>query len=293
MTQARRFSIMKMNQKSAKIKEIKADARGIIMKCWAEMAMISLLNTAVAVSVYTLVIIIGILTGAHSGETMLPIFQSCPPIFIILISVLLISAYFITAPLYFGIKWYLWQMSSGAYMPVSSIFAGYTGKESIFQFMKLRFLIGIRKAAYAVLAGAIIIFGCVIAGGLAASVGSAVLRILIYAGGALIVIGTLILWGASIMKYLPAGFIAAADFDMSFKEIMSYSNALVKKRHSLMLVFYSSFFIWYIFSLLIFPLLFAVPYIDMSTAVFVRGIITNYYNEMNHDQTREEDTVAV
>ena len=110
-------------------KKIKSEAKRLLMTCFAESAFISMLNIGIFLITYLLIILAGRLTGAHTAETLFPVFSSCPPLFIIALCVILAVAYILSAPIYYGTRWFFWQAASGNNMPASSVFAGYSSSE--------------------------------------------------------------------------------------------------------------------------------------------------------------------
>lgn len=269
-----------------RVSRIKSQARSHLLKCWAELAFICVLNCAILCGTYIIILILGILTGAHDGTTVLPFFGSYPLAFIIPTAVVISAVYLLTSPLYYGIKWYMWQISAGAYMPVSSIFASYTSKDSILHFIKLRITIDLRKLP-AVIAAAVISWeGICIASFLKDMTDSTPLKLLVSAGSIIIVAGSLLLLFIYCSRYLPTAYIIAEDLELNTAEVLKRSAAVMKEQHTLLLTLYASFYMWYALCILIYPLMFTIPYVSMTTTVLMRQLLSE------QNETAEDNTIG-
>lgn len=292
MTQARHCLIMKKIPVFDTVSQIKGTARSHLLKCWAELGFFSVLNCAVLCGAYSLIIILGILTGSHNGDTILPVFTSLSPAFIISAAAVIAAVYIITSPLYFGIKWYVWQITAGAYMPVSSIFASYTSRESIFHFIKLRLTIDLRKLPAIIAAIVISVESIYISEFLKSVTEAAAVKFLITVGAAVIIGGVLLLLFIHCSRYLPTAYIIAEDLELDTAAVLKKSSAVIKERHTLLLTLYASFYMWYALSILIYPLMFAIPYISLSTAVLMRQLLTEQENQTDENNIGKEEALV-
>ncbi len=241
-------------------------------ECWAETAFISLLQTGIILLLYTLMLLAGIITGAHDGKTVFPVFVSFPPVFIASVAVLVMLYYIASAPLCIGVKWYYWHAAEGNVMPVSSIFAGYRSNECALRFIKLKLLTDMRRATPLVIALLFIIVDISLTSKMVVLYGdNNAANLIIKLFGAAVFLGIVILFFISIMKYIPAGYLLADNPDLTADSVISTSKQLVSKKYAELFFLYMSFIGWYASCLLVFPLIILAPYIHMTTAVFIQS----------------------
>lgn len=253
-----------------KITEIKKRAYSLFKGCIAEAAFISLLSAGVFCVVYVMVILAGRLTGAHTAETVMPFFSSCPPLFLISMVLIVLSAYIASAPLFFGVKWFFWQVTGGKMMPVSSIFACYGSRKSVLRCIKIRLAADLRKAAMAAaltLIGAAVI---ILAKILRPMCSNMFFAYLLHIGCALVVLCLVILYLIGASKYAAIGYIMADDPDLSTNDVLKQGKKLAEKKHAEVIMIYICMGGWLISCLLVFPALAVYPLMQMVTAVFIR-----------------------
>lgn len=263
-------------------------------KCWAESAFISLLQTGLLLLLYVMLILAGIFTGAHEGKTILPVFTSFPPAFIASAVLMAIGYYIFTAPLSIGIKWYFWHASENNAMPVSSVFAGYRNAECAARFIKLKFFTDMRRITP--LTAAVIFIAVDISltkKMLALYSGSGASGILIKSGGAAVCLGIIIMYLISGMRYIPVGYLLADNPDSSADSIIVLSRKLVARKYPEMFLLYVSFAGWYASCLLGFPLLVLIPYMYMTTAVFIQSCMEQQSIPNREIKETEKESLTV
>ncbi|MBQ7784025.1 MAG: hypothetical protein IJ368_08660 [Oscillospiraceae bacterium] len=254
-----------------KIRDIKSAAYGRLSKCWAECAFITLLHIGVVIAVYVLLLLIARFTGIHTAPSVLPEFNSMTPVFIAVSLIVMAVAYIALSPLFLGIRWYFWQASGGTVMPVSSVFAVYSSDEQTKRCIKLRLMIDIRKLVLLFAAVTVAFMGISLAERLQKMwAGNIAVEVFINGGCAVLVAGVMLLYIVVGMKYLPAGFLMAENPDASVSEVMELCERIVGKKYTYLLALYCSYAGWYAACLLVFPILFIIPIMYMTTAVFIR-----------------------
>lgn len=254
-------------------RDIKSKARERLRSCFAESAFISMLNIGLFLMTYLLVIIVGRVTGAHTAETLFPVFSSCPPFFIIPVSVILLTAYLLSAPIYYGSKWYFWQASAGNIMPASSVFAGYSSFEQFKLCVKLRLLSDIRRLPYILIFGTAAVVEAVLARRMLLSDASSSTAVLIYAGFAVVAVGVVYMGFCAGLKCVPVGYLLADDPDAVVADIFELSEKVVKRNAGAMIRLYISFIGWFIACLPAFPIIILLPYFNISLAIFLRSCL--------------------
>lgn len=257
-------------KKSLNIHDIKSRALKILSKCWVESAFISLLNISIPSIIYMIILLTATAVGVHDPKTILPVFTSFPPLLIALAAVLITAAYFISAPLYFGTRWFFLQAASGNYMPVSSVFACYSSANSVMRAIRIRFYTCIRKLVYLLPCIAAIGVVADLARRLSVYYNSSAVTAAFRVGTMIFIICSLVIYFILTMKYIPLGYMLAENPDSDLHDILACTQKMLDKYSSSMLLMYGSFAPWWLTYLLIFPYFFVQPYVIMITAVFIR-----------------------
>lgn len=269
---------MTVTAMAMRTKEIKAKARELLRGCFAESAFVSMLNIGLFLITYLLIIIAGRVTGAHTHESLFPIFSSCPPSFIIALCVILLTAYFLSAPIYYGSRWFFWQAAGGNTMPASSVFAGYSSLEQFKLCIKLRFLSDIRRLPYILIFGTAAIVEVILAKRMLyadAGKGSAAF---IYAGLIVVAVGVIYMCFCAGLKCVPVGYLLADDPDAVVADIFELSEQVVRRNAGRMMKLYISFVGWFLACLPAFPIIILIPYFNVSMAVFLKDCLDEREN---------------
>lgn len=266
-----------------KTNEIKTRARELLRSCFAESAFISILNIGIFLMTYLLIIIAGRVTGAHTAETLFPVFNSCPPSFIIALCVILAVSYFLSAPIYYGSKWFFWQAAAGNTMPASSVFAGYSSTEQFKLCIKLRFLSDIRRLPYILIFGTAAVVELILAKRILLQGASGSAAALIYAGLVIVAVGVVYMCFCAGLRCVPVGYLLADNPDAVVADIFELSEQVVKKNAGRLMKLYISFLGWFIACLPALPLIILIPYFNVSMAVFLRSCL---------EETEEQEGAA-
>lgn len=270
--------------------QIKSEARERMMSCFAESAFISMLNIGVFLITYLLIIFVGRLTGAHTAETLFPVFSSCPPMFIASLCVILISAYILSAPIYYGTKWFFWQAAGGNTMPASSVFAGYSSFEQFKLCVKLRMLSDIRRLPYILIFGTAAVVEAVLAQRLLSDGSGIGEKIFVYIGVAVVAVGVIYMCFCAGLRCVPVGYLLAENPDSVVSDIFELSEKLVKKNAWGLMSLYASFLGWFIACLPAFPVIVLIPYFNVAMSVFLRSCLEDM-NEAHAAAQKESVTV--
>ena len=270
--------------------QIKSEARERLMGCFAESAFISMLNIGAFLITHLLIIIAGRLTGAHTAETLLPVFSGCPIEFIISLCTILLFAYVLTAPIYYGTKWFFWQAAGGNTMPASSVFAGYSSFEQFKLCVKLRVLSDIRRLPYILIFGTAAVVEAVLAGRLLSDSSSTGERVFVYIGLAVVAVGVIYMCFCAGLKCVPVGYLLAENPDSVVADIFVLSENLVKKNALGLMSLYMSFIGWFLACLPAFPVIVLLPYFNVSMSIFLRNCLEE---DEKAPQTAERESVAV
>lgn len=269
-------------------KKIKFEAKKRLMTCFPESAFISLLNIGIFLITYLLIILAGRLTGAHTAETLFPVFSACPPSFIIALCVIFAASYILSAPVYYGTRWFFWQAASGNNMPASSVFAGYSSLEQFSLCIKLRALSEMRRLPYILVFGTAVIVEAFLAKRMLSGSGGGENAGLIYGGFALATVGVIYICFCAGLKCIPVGFFLADDPDAVVSDIFELSEKIIKGNAVRLMKLYISFIGWFLVCLPAFPVIFLLPYFNMSLAVFLKDCLAE-----NRDKTANGKKEAV
>ncbi|MGN1106364.1 MAG: hypothetical protein ACI4RH_06900 [Huintestinicola sp.] len=264
---------MRAMMTAMRTRDIKVRARELLRGCFAESAFISMLNIGLFLMVYLLIIIAGRVTGAHSSESLFPVFSFCPPLFIISVCVILVTAYIMSAPIYYGSKWFFWQAAAGNTMPVSSVFAGYSSFEQFKLCVKLRFLSDIRRLPYILIFGTAAVVAAVLARRMLLSGAGTGTTFLIYADLVVVAVGVVYMCFCAGLRCVPVGFLLADDPDAVVSDIFELSEQVVKRNAGRIMKLYISFIGWFLACLPAFPVIILIPYFNVSLAVLLRDCI--------------------
>ncbi|MGN0638854.1 MAG: DUF975 family protein [Huintestinicola sp.] len=273
-----------------KTREIKKRARELMRGCFAEAAFISMLNIGLFLMTYLLIILAGRVTGAHTSESLFPVFSSFPPLFLVSLCVILLTAYILSAPIYYGSKWFFWQAAAGNTMPASSVFAGYSSTEQFKLCVKLRVLSDIRRVPYILIFGTAAVVEAFLARRMLMQGANGSTAVLIYAGLAVVAAGVVYMCFCAGLKCVPVGFLLADDPDAVVSDIFELSEQVVKRNAGRLMKLYISFIGWFIACLPAFPVIILVPYFNVSLAVFLRDCIAKR-EDTGETAVKEEVTV--
>lgn len=281
---------MTVTMTAMRTREIKARARELLRSCFAESAFISMLNIGLFLMTYLLMIAAGRVTGAHTADTLFPVFDSFPPSFILAVCVILAAAYLLSAPVYYGSKWFFWQAAAGNTMPASSVFAGYSSSEQFKLCIKLRVLSDIRRLPYILIFGTAAVVEAILARRMLSQGASGSAAVLIYAGFAVVAAGVVYMCFCAGLKCVPVGYLLADNPDAVVSDIFELSEQVVKKNAGRMMKLYISFIGWFLACLPAFPVIILVPYFNVSMAVFLRDCLEK---REDHGETAVKEEVTV
>lgn len=254
------------------IGEIKGMASGLLKNCWAESVIICLLDMGILCLTYVLLLLTARITKVHTAENMILIPERITPAFAVSGLVILGVWYVLTAPLYFGTRWFFWQGSGGGdVMPVSSVFAGYSSRETRMKSLRIRLAVDIRKLVPAAVCGGLIFLELLLARVIwEGSDKTTAVKILLAAGCAVMVIGAVTLYCIFTLRYISVGYIMAANPYAGEEEVFRLSQSAARKKYFYMLKMYAGNIRFLPLIFFIFPILVLRPYFLMTTAVFIR-----------------------
>lgn len=270
------------------IRDLKKRSSELFRKCWAEAAFISLLQMGIFLLFYTLIMVLGVITGALQAGTILPQFNSFPPEFVIGSLILVLVYYISTAPLMLGIRWYYWHAAEENVMPVSSVFAGYRSTEYAMSLIRLKVITDMRRLTPAIISAACIAVTVSLAKKLLTYPMSDMGVFLVKAGCVVVCGGLILFFLVSGIQYVPVGYLLADNPDAGADNIIKLSKKIVSKKYAYMLVLYASFIGWYVICIAGFPVLVLIPYLYMTTAVFINNSIEQINSEITPEELEKE-----
>lgn len=254
------------------IRRIKGEAVERLKSCWAESVMISLLELGTYCLTYTVLLLTARVTGVHTANNIILIPEKFSLPFIISAVVILAVHYAATIPLHFGIRWFFWQSSAvGDVMPVSSVFACYSSRETRSKCFRIKLAADVRKLGWGIVFGAPVCAELFLADIIrqSSAVGENV-RIGLIAGCIVMAACALGLYLIFTVKYLPAGYLMAANPYAAAGEIIALCSRISKRKSIYILKMYAGNIRHLPLIIFIFPILVLRPYVLMTTAVSVR-----------------------
>lgn len=190
----------------------------------------------------------------------------------------LILLFCIAEPFRYGVKWYRLQQVRGNAVHARSIFSCYGSWKRAGQIFRLDAYLFVRRMYFTVPLIALFAAGVYLASRIEASENMAA-----YSAAAVLV---LLLAGSVVCasvafncKYSAAGYLFVLDPDASPKELVDKSVRISKGRSDYLVEAMLSSAIWLPFCVLIFPLVFAEPYMKMIYTAAVNEIILAEENE--------------
>ncbi|MGN1088952.1 MAG: hypothetical protein ACI4Q6_01005, partial [Huintestinicola sp.] len=265
------MKIMKIN-----VSEVRRKASGAFKNCLAECCFLSLMDSGIKSFLFVLIMLVGINTDAKPFERSLGFFERFPVTFLAISAVILLASYLLGAPLFFGVRWFFWQASGdNGVMPISSVFACYSDRKSVFRCVLLRIKMDASRLFPVMVLAGTVVLDLILGGKLIRASGALGVKIAVIAGSSVIIIGVVLLLLADSVKHILVGFIMASNPDDSAKEILAVSRKTVNKSYSSMLMLYLSLFGWLASCLLVFPVLFVKPFLLMITAVYFRETLAD------------------
>ena len=235
-----------------------------------------------------MIMLLGIITGALQTGSILPKFNSFPPNFIIGSVILILIYYISTAPLMLGIRWYYWHAAEKNVMPVSSVFAGYRSTEYALSLIKLKVITDMRRLTPAIVSAACMAVTISITKKLLTYTLSDTGAFLIKVGCAVVCGGLILFCLISGMQYVPVGYLLADNPDAGADNIIKLSKKIVSKKYAYMMMLYASFIGWYVICIAGFPVLALIPYLNMTSAVFINDSIEQINSEITPESIENE-----
>ncbi|MCM1577824.1 MAG: hypothetical protein NC078_03375, partial [Ruminococcus sp.] len=239
--------------------------------------MISLLETGIVCLVYTSLLLMARVTGVHTAMNVILIPEKFSAGFVISAAAILIGCYVGSTPLYFGIRWFFWQSSDmGDVMPVSSVFACYSSHEMRMKCYKIRLAVDIRRLGWGLLfGGAAAAEMCLALVLWQNSAKGENLRFWLTFGCIVMMLGAVVLYMMFTIKYIPMGYLMAAEPYAEAKKIVSMCKETSKKKTFYIFCMYLGNIRHAPLMLFIFPIFVLRPYTMMMTAEALRDSLNS------------------
>ncbi len=279
------------------IREIKGEAVERLKSCWAESVMISLLELGIYCLTYTVLLMTARVTGVHTANNVILIPEKFSLPFVISAIVILAVHYIATIPLHFGIRWFFWQNSTGKdVMPVSSVFACYSSRETRSKCLSIKLAADVRKLGWGLLFVVPVCAELFLADIIwQNSAKGEDVQIGLLAGCIIMTAGAWVFYMICTIKYIPAGYIMAANPYAAAGEIIALCKRTSKRKYVYILKMYAGNIRHAPLIIFIFPILVLRPYMLMTTAVSVRESLKEIDGEngaVNTDNTVSADNAV-
>lgn len=200
----------------------------------------------------------------------------------------LILLFGIAEPFRYGVKWYRLQQVRGNAVHARSIFSCYGSWKRAGQIFRLDAYLFVRRMYFAVplialFAAGVYLVNRIEASGNSVAYSAAVVLVLLLAG-------SIICASAAFnCKYSAAGYLFVLNPDASPKELIDKSVRLSKGRSDYLIEAMLSSAIWLPFCVLVFPLIFALPYMKMIYTAAVNEVILS---EETEDQNEKRSDIV-
>ena len=263
--------------------ELKKSAYNHLGDCWGECAaiffMVCGVCTAIAAAFALAMLFID---GTAKPEQL---FKNRSLEFYALCGGILLIIALISIPFKYGISWYLLQQVRGNAVPLSCIFSCYTSQKRLIQTIALEIGTLLRKSVVGI---PLVGFGIVeirVAAAALRNIESKLIFTVIAAVLVLLLACMTALYLVFAMRFFLVPYIFASDSDKKISEIISESEKIMYGKELYLAELYFSFSGMSLFCLLIFPAIFFIPFIRMTTAAAAAEIIDNYsYERKNLDE---------
>lgn len=209
---------------------------------------------------------------------------------IVLIAVLAVLLWFAVAPFSYGVKWYRTQQLHGSAVHARSMFSCYLSLKKLIQVLKLNSMLALRRMPMFIAAAAAVFGELYMLGKIRPALGngsilySVLVALAVMLGGAAVCI----FWITGI-KYAPVPYLYALTPGANPAEIIRKSKRLMQNNSRYLLEAMFSVTGWVVPCILIFPMIFIVPYIEMVYAAAINEIIDN---DMKKEKPTEDERYA-
>lgn len=255
--------------------EIKGIARQQLSQCWAECVSILLIELGmVVVFVLSLLLVTKFCYsfGIIDFDIDHIVSQGTLPFFISVV-IAVAAASILVAPLSYGINWFYMQAVLGRKAPASSFFACYTNKTLFKRVMKLHGMVSLRKFLMFVPLSLLIIAELVFMELVLKKTEDSFIYSVIVCCFILISAGAMFVYILVTMRYGLVKFIYALDPEKPAEHIIKESAGCIAGNESYILEIFLSVGLWVASCIMIFPVVYAVPYIKMTAAVAAKDLI--------------------
>lgn len=254
--------------KMKKPKELKKHVLKRLMCCWGENCAVFLIISG-ELLIVALALMLVYDHFINFSSTSLPVWLAAA-ITAVLASVLWLAV----IPFAYGVRWYNIQQIRGNAVFARSMFSCYASLKKMLQVLKLNSMLTLRR-----LPSFVLIFGAVAAEFYAVNNADAVMERDSFLYSASIAFMLLLaaigfcIYMILGLKYAPAPYLYALEPDSSPKEIISKSKRLMKNNSRYILETMCSMAGWLLPCILIFPMIFILPYSQMVYTAAINEII--------------------
>lgn len=264
--------------------ELKKHAVSRLAGCWGECcAVFFIMVGELAALVLALILYWGHLVRSAAGD--LPLGTA-----IVLIAVIAVLLWFAVAPFSYGIKWYRIQQLHGSAVHARSMFSCYLSLKKLIQVLKLNSMLTLRRMPMFIAAAAAVFAELYMLGEIRPALGNGSLLYSVLVALAIMLGGTAVcIWVITGIKYAPVPYLYALDPGANPAEIIRKSKRLMKNNSRYLLEAMFSVIGWVVPCILIFPMIFIVPYIEMVYAAAINEIIEN---DMKKETLTEDERYA-
>lgn len=184
-----------------------------------------------------------------------------------------VAQYILTVPAIVGAMWWFIHCVRGEQNPVSSILVAYSNRRMFFKTVWLKFNIHLRKLGITAIAALSIYAQYRVVADAFKGGGNNLVAVLLLFGMITLAVCMAAYWAVFTLRYTLVDYIFTLNPDLSVREIAEYSKEGMKNHMGDILRLIVSFIPQFLLCLLIFPVIFVVPYFFMARAELSNRII--------------------
>lgn len=255
--------------------EIKSIARQKLSLCWAECVSILLIELGIAVVFILSALLVTKFCysfGIIDFDIDHIVSQGTLPFFVAVV-IAVGAAAFLIAPLSYGVNWFYMQAVLGRKAPASSFFACYTNKALFKRVLRLHGMVSLRKLVMFMPLCLLIIAELIFTELVLKKTEDSFIYSVIICCFVLVSAGALFVYILATMRYGLVKFIYALDPEKPAELIINESAKCMAGSESYILEIFLSMGVWIASCIMIFPGVYAVPYIKMTAAVTAKVLI--------------------
>lgn len=275
--------------------ELRTLAKRRLGGCWCECigSLLIFAGIITAAGLAWLLVIRFLYTYGIVGFDAKEMFSKGTPAFFCVSGVLAALLVIAMMPLKYGICWYYAQAAEGRNVPASCFFSCYMHPEHFRKTLKLGLSVWARRLAAMIPSGAAAALCAAVSIKMLRSESNVLLNTVVLALMLLLATAAVFLCIWFTVRYELVPYIYAAFPDKSVSEIIGISSRCSGESRLYLIKTIFSFSPWAVCGILIFPLIYVVPYVSMAFAIAVSDIVSEDGVDKKADNGGKEEEYAL